>query len=148
VSSSSPSDEARRLQELRRFHILDTPPEAAFERLTRLAARLSNEPVAIIKLIGEDRQWLKSSYGLAFIEPERGGTLGDQDILTDEVLVVPDITQDARFAQNPLVTGETAIRFYAGAPLHTAGGYNIGTFAIMGQEPRQLSEAEISALSV
>ena len=132
---------------MRRFHILDTPPEAAFERLTRLAARLFNVPVAIIKLIGEDRQWLKSSCGLAFIEPERGGTLGDQDILTDEVLVVPDITQDARFAQNTLVTGETAIRFYAGAPLHTAGGYNIGTFAIMGQEPRQLSEAEISALS-
>lgn len=147
MSSSSPSDEARRLQELRRFHVLDTPPEAAFERLTRLAARLFNVPVAIVKLIGEDRQWLKSSYGLAFIEPERGGTLGDQVILTDEVLVVPDITQDARFAQNPLVTGETAIRFYAGAPLHTAGGYNIGTFATMGQEPRQLSEAEISALS-
>lgn len=147
MSAPGLPDEALRLREVRRFHLLDTPLEPAFERLTRLAARLFSVPIAIISLIDEDRQWLKSSYGLDALAPERGGTLGDAVIRADEVLVVPDALQDARFAQNSLVTGETAVRFYAGAPLHTADGFNIGTFAIMDREPRSFSDAEISALS-
>ncbi|MBW3635732.1 MAG: PAS domain-containing protein, partial [Armatimonadetes bacterium] len=141
------SDESPRIEEVRRFRIHDTLPDPAFERLTRLAARLFDVPVAIIKLIDADRQWIESSYGLDFIEPQRGATLGDAVNLSDEVFVVPDASQDARFAANPLVTGETAIRFYAGAPLKTRDGFNVGTFAIMDTAPRELGAAERGALT-
>ncbi len=144
---SPAADETQRIEEVRRFRILDTLPEPAFERLTRLAARLFEVPIAIIKLIDADRQWIKSSYGLDSIAAQRGGTLGDQVILGGEVFVVPDASQDARFAANPLVTGETAIRFYAGAPLRTRDGFNVGTFAIMDTAPREMGAAERDALA-
>jgi PAS domain S-box-containing protein len=142
-----PSDDAGRVQALRRYAILDTPPEAAFERLTRLAARLFNVPIAILNLLDEERQWFKSSYGLPISETPRDVAFCAHAILTDQVLVVPNTRLDERFADNPLVTGETGIRFYAGAPLHTPDGFKVGTFGIMDRVPREMSESDISALA-
>ncbi len=147
MNAPLPPDENQRLQEVQRYAILDTPPEAAFERLTRLAARLFKVPIAIIKLIDEERQWFQSCFGLEMRETPREVALCAHAILTNEVLVVPDTRQDARFAQSPIVTGAAGVRFYAGAPLQSPDGLNIGTFAIMDRVPRDLSEEEIASLS-
>ena len=147
MNSPLPYDEKQRLQEVRRYAILDTPPEAAFERLTRLAARLFNVPIAIINLLDEDRQWFKSCYGLDMRETPREIALCAHAILTDEVLVVTDARQDARFADSPIVTGAEGVRFYAGAPLQSPDGLNIGVFAIMDRVPREMNDAEIATLS-
>ena len=147
MNAPLPPDEAQRLDAVRRYEILDTAPEAAFERLTRLAARLFDVPVAIVNLLDAERQWFKSCHGLNFSETARDIAFCAYAILSDELLLVPDATRDARFIDSPLVTGETAIRFYAGAPLHTTDGFNVGTLAIMDTRPRSLSEAETTTLT-
>jgi len=147
MNAPLPPDESQRLQALRRYAILDTAPEAAFERLTRLAARLFKVPIAAIDLLDAERQWFKSCHGLPFSETPRDVAFCAHAILNDQVLVVPDATQDARFANNPLVRGEAGIRFYAGAPLRTPEGFKVGVLAIMDRVPRELSEDEISTLA-
>ncbi len=138
----SPHDEAERLEVLYDYEILDTAPEATFDRVTRLAARLFNVPIAVISLVDADRQWFKSCYGLDIRQTGRDLAFCAHAILHDEVMSVPDATLDPRFADNPLVTGEHHIRFYAGAPLHSHEGENLGTLAVLSSEPRAFSEEE------
>ena len=112
-----PPDELDRVAELHNLHLLDTPPEERFDRLTRIAQRLFGVPIALVSLIDHDRQWFKSSQGLDARQTPRNISFCGHAILADGPLVVHDALLDPRFADNPLVTGPLAIRFYAGMPL-------------------------------
>jgi len=135
---TTPDDEAGRLAALRRYEVLDTPAEDAFDRLTRLATRIFDVPIALVSLVDQDRQWFKSCQGLDLPETPRGVAFCAQAILSDDVTIVPDATEDPRFKDSPLVT-EMGIRFYAGAPLRSPDGYNLGTLCIKDRVPRDLS---------
>ncbi len=128
--------EEHRLEVLRGLDILDTPAEARFDRITRLAKRAFSTDMALISLIEDKRQWFKSRIGLAACETERSISFCTHAIDQEAVLVVPDATQDERFRDNPLVTGEPHIRFYAGAQLWAPGGVPIGTLCIISRTPR------------
>ncbi len=130
-----PLDEEARLSALRAYDILDTAPEPAFDRLTRLSARLFNVPIALVSLVDHNRQWFKSCYGLGSFESSRDSSFCAHAILADEPLVIPDAALDDRFADNPLVAGEPHIRFYAGAPITSSQGYRLGTVCIIDSEP-------------
>ncbi|WP_342128371.1 bifunctional diguanylate cyclase/phosphodiesterase [Hydrogenophaga sp. OTU3427] len=140
--------EAARLAELRAFHVLDTPPDAALDELTQLAARWFQTPIALVSLIDGERQWFKSRVGMAVQETPRDIAFCDQAIRGREVMVVEDAQQDARFAANPLVTQQPHIRFYAGAPLWTTEGHALGTLCVIDSRPRQFSPQEREALRV
>lgn len=133
---STPKDQLR-LEVLRRYEILDTFPEVAFERITRLTASIFGTPMALISLIDENRQWFKSHFGLDATETPLDISFCRHAIEEPNVFVVPDATKDARFAQNPAVTGEPGIRFYAGAPLKSPLGPQIGTLCVVDQLPRR-----------
>ncbi|PSR00723.1 MAG: hypothetical protein BRD48_00150 [Bacteroidetes bacterium QS_9_68_14] len=130
------SSEVRRLEALRRYDILDTPPEEAFDRLTRLAARHFDAPTALITLVDAGRQWFKSCFGTDLRETDREISFCARAIRSEGVTVVEDATQDPRFSGNPLVTGPRNVRFYAGAPLITPGGHALGTLCLMDTAPR------------
>src|SRR5690348_16667319 len=117
--------ERQRLGALHALRLLDTPPEPRFDRLTRLAASLFGVPTALISLIDENRQWSKSRHGMELCETNREDAFCNRAIQmpAGSVLVVPDATQDVRFADNPYVTGPDHIRFYAGAVLSTSEGH-------------------------
>lgn len=135
-------DESDRLAALRRYYILDTPPQAALDRITALAARLFNTPISTITLVDETRQWFKSNYGLDIRETPRDVSVCAYTILSDEVMVVTDTMEDERFSGNPMVVGPPHIRFYAGAPLKTQDGYNLGTLCVMDRVPRRALTGE------
>lgn len=116
---------------MRRYSIMDTAPEAASDRLTNLAARPLEVPVALITLVDANRQWFKACYGIDQRETSRDVSFCAHAILRDEMMIIPDATKDSRFADNPLVTGSLGIRFYAGVPLKGVDGSNIGTFCII-----------------
>jgi signal transduction histidine kinase/DNA-binding response OmpR family regulator len=135
--------ERQRLAALQAYRILDTPPEESFDRITALATTLFHVPVSTISLIDESRQWFKSRIGVEATETPRNLAFCSHAIRADEVLVIPDATQDERFRANPLVTGGPKIRFYAGAPLITPTGERLGTVCIIDFQPRaSLTEAE------
>ena len=113
LKSAIPLDEAKRLATLQALHILDTPPEERFDRLSRLAQRLFNVPIVLISLVDANRQWFKSRQGLSVSETPRDISFCSHAILHEDALVIPDTTLDPRFLDNPLVTGEPSIRFYA-----------------------------------
>jgi len=140
-----PSDEPVRLATLRSLNILDTPPEERFDRLTRLAKRLFGVPIAVVSLIDANRQWFKSCQGLDVAETPRGTSFCGHAICGDDILLIPDATQDPRFHDNPLVTGEPYIRFYAGRPLAAANGAKLGTLCLIDSKPR-VFDAEDRAL--
>lgn len=129
--SSDPSEEERRLAALYRYDVLDSPPEEAFDRITSLATNLFDAPFGFVSLIDEDRQWMKSCVGLDLYEIELGGSFCVHAIQTDGVTVISDARLDERVRDNPYVTGEPGIRFYAGAPLTTSDGYRIGTVCVL-----------------
>jgi signal transduction histidine kinase/CheY-like chemotaxis protein len=131
-----PPDEPARLAALHKLAILDTEPEREFNRIVDLAADIFNVPVAVISLIDRDRQWFKATHGTDLSGTPRQHSFCAYAILSDEVCLVPDATRDARFANNPLVTGEPGIRFYAGAPLHTDDGYKVGALCLIDFLPR------------
>jgi len=140
-------DEDQRLEELRRYAAVYTPPEKAFDDITKLAARIFETPIAAITLIDEDRQWFKSCVGLETREVGRNFAFGAQAILGAEVMVVPDARADPRFAADAFVTGPPHIRFYAGAPLRTRNGLHLGTLAISDTKARKLTKREIATLA-
>jgi PAS domain S-box-containing protein len=141
-------NEAERLAALKRHYILDTPPEAALDRITALAARLFSVPISLIVFVDEARQWFKSAYGLDIRETPRELALCAHTILSDDVMVVPDAAKDARFRNSPLVVGPPGMRFYAGAPLKTPDGRNIGTLCVIDTAPREaLSDEQEQLLS-
>ncbi|MBD1916979.1 MULTISPECIES: PAS domain S-box protein [Cyanophyceae] len=135
-SAPLPNDEAGRLEALRRYEILDTPPEAGFDRITALAARLFNVPMVLISLVDESRAWFKSCYGFEGQEMQRHSTFCSHALLADDVLVVPEARYDSRFADNPLVQAELGLRFYAGAPLRNQDGFILGTLCLLDNQPR------------
>lgn len=141
-----PADEEQRLETLRSLNILDTAAEERFDRLTRMARRLFGVPIALVSLVDKDRQWFKSSMGLEARETPRDISFCGHTILGDIPLVVPDTSHDARFSDNPLVTDDPSIRFYAGCPLTAPNGSRLGSLCIIDRKPRDLSNEDIQAL--
>lgn len=139
-------EESRRLAAVSRYDILDSPPDGAFDRVTWLAARIFNVPVATITIVDQDRIWFKSKYGIEATEIGRDPGLCASAVLQYEPLVVTDAAADPTTLENPLVRGELGLRFYAGAPLTTADGYNLGTLNIIDTTPRSLREDQVELL--
>jgi PAS domain-containing protein len=129
-------DEASRLAALRRYEILDTGSEEAFDRIVELAAAMFNTPIALISLIDEDRQWFKAKVGIEATETPRAWAFCDHAIREGDALVVADARDDERFADNPLVTGDPHVRFYAGAVIETTDGEPLGTVCVVDRKPR------------
>ncbi len=144
---SIPADEAERLKAVKRYDILDTPPDGAFDRITAIAARLFGVPIAIVSIVDEDRIWFKSHHGLDIREIGRDPGLCASAILTDTPWVIENAETDMRALANPLVAGEFGLRFYAGAPLRTQDGFGLGTLCVIDKEPRGFSEADTRTLS-
>jgi diguanylate cyclase (GGDEF)-like protein len=141
-----PLDEAQRLAALHATRLLGSAPEETFDRITRTAARLLDVPIALVSLVDKDRQWFKSRTGLDACETPRDVSFCGHAILADEPLVVPDAASDARFADNPLVTGSPHLRFYAGVQLYSVDRKKIGTLCVIDRKPRQLAAGELDAL--
>lgn len=135
----SPSQEEERIQTLRKYDILDTPPDGAFDRITRLAAELLDMPIAIVSLVDTDRIWFKSHHGLGIKEIGRDPGLCASAILSDDFYLVEDAKKDLRTLANPLVAGEFGLRFYAAVPLKMREGFSLGTFCVIDKKPRRMS---------
>tara|TARA_R110002072_G_scaffold534_6_gene4020 strand:+ start:197712 stop:199340 length:1629 start_codon:yes stop_codon:yes gene_type:complete len=144
--AKKPKDEEQRLKELVRFEVLDTLPEQVFDDLTLLAANICNVPIALISLVDSDRQWFKSRQGLDAEETPRDLAFCAHAILEDETFIVPNSDEDERFFDNPLVTGGPNVKFYAGAPLTTDAGFNIGTLCVIDNKPGDLTAAQQDSL--
>src|SRR5436189_642995 len=143
-----PKNEKKRLKVLWEYGVLDTVPEEMFDDLTELAARICEAPIALISLVDEDRQWFKSKVGVTINETSRDISFCAHAIKQTELFIIPDATQDLRFANNPLVTSDPKIRFYAGAPLITPDGYALGTLCVIDKVPRELRSEQQQALRV
>jgi len=141
-----PPDEEARLKTLRSLRILDTSSEERFDRLTRMAKRMFDVPIALVSLVDENRQWFKSCIGLGASQTPRDISFCGHAILGDEIFIINDATKDKRFADNPLVTDEPNIRFYAGCPLRFTDGSRLGTLCIIDQKPRNLVDDDLDAL--
>jgi phosphoserine phosphatase RsbU/P len=144
---STVRDEAQRLAAVRRYEVLDTPPDGAFERITSLAARLFDVPISIVSIVDADRIWFKSHHGVDAEEVDREPGLCASAVLQSGPWLVNDARNDPRTLANPLVAGELGLQFYAGVPLTTHDGYNLGTLCIIDQQPRELTEAQVASLS-
>jgi diguanylate cyclase (GGDEF)-like protein len=142
-----PENERLRLDALRRLAVLDTPAEERFDRITRMARNMFDVPIALVSLVDENRQWFKSCCGLPVFETPRDISFCGHAILGETLFVVEDASQDTRFADNPLVTGEPHIRFYAGHPLEVGNGLKLGTLCIIDRKPRILGQREKALLS-
>jgi sigma-B regulation protein RsbU (phosphoserine phosphatase) len=140
-------NESHRLAAVRRYQVLDTPPDGAFERITALAARLFDVPIAIVSIVDADRIWFKSHHGLDVEQIDREPGLCASAVLQDGPWLVTDASTDPRTLANPLVAGEMGLRFYAGVPLTTNDGYNLGTLCVIDQQPRELTEDQVASLS-
>jgi GAF domain-containing protein len=141
-----PENEVERLKALHELEVLDTPNEESFDDLTHLASYICDTPFALITLVDSDRQWFKSHVALAMDETSRDISFCAHAILQHNPFIVPDALKDERFKDNPLVTSEPNIRFYAGAPLTTEQGLKLGTLCVLDQVPRTLSTEQIVAL--
>lgn len=147
VNVNEDASEQLRLQELKRFNILDSEAEQAYDDLVKIASIICDTPIALVSLVDEDRQWFKAKVGLNEMETPRGQAFCAHAITNpDDVMEVPNALEDKRFVDNPLVTGELGIRFYAGAPLLTASGSALGTVCVIDTVPRKLTEVQLEAL--
>jgi two-component system sensor histidine kinase/response regulator len=146
IAATISDNEAERLAELRRYAILDTPPEADFDDLAKLAAHICQAPIALISLIDAHRQWFKSRVGITATQTPREHALCAHAILQSEPLVVEDARLDRRFADSPLVSGDPLIAFYAGVQLTTPRGLHLGTLSVIDRVPRRLSKEQLESL--
>ncbi|MGB0678348.1 MAG: PAS domain S-box protein, partial [Polyangiales bacterium] len=143
-----PACEAQRLRALEDYDVLDTPSEPAFDALTKLAAHIAQVPITLVSLVDAQRQWFKSRYGLDAPETPREVSFCGHVVASERLLVVPDARDDARFTDNPLVTGEPRVCFYAGFPLRTHDGYVLGTLCAIDHVPRTLSTEQHQMLAL
>ncbi len=139
-------DERARLQSLQDLQVLDTDEEERFDRVVRLAQGLFDVPMVAVSLIDTDRQWFKSRVGLDVRETPRSAAFCDHTIRKAGPMVVTDATDDDRFRQNPLVTGDPNIRFYAGHPIQSPGGHPVGTLCLIDTEPRHMTAEQLDLL--
>jgi serine/threonine protein kinase len=139
-------DETARVEAVRRYNLLDTPPDGAFDRITSLAARIFEVPIAIVSIVDEDRIWFKSHYGIDVNQVERSRGLASGGGLHDHTLVVEDIEADERITVDTSNMRAVGLRFYAGVPLKTADGHNLGVFSIFDSRPRSLSSEQVAVL--
>lgn len=146
MKASIPKDEPQRLEALRELEALSIEKDPFFERLVLLASQMLNMPITLITIVEADRQWFKAKVGLEINETSRDVSFCAHAILSDETLVVEDATKDDRFSDNPLVTGEPKIKFYAGAPLITNTGARLGTLCLIDNNPRKIDASGISTL--
>lgn len=142
-----PDNDDDRLAALYELLILDTPPEARFDKIISFAVNEFEVPIALISLLDRERQWFKSQIGLTVCETGRDVSFCSHAILKSDIMVVPDASQDLRFADNPLVVGSPWVRFYAGAPLILPSGMALGTLCIIDTKPRPIDEIELAILS-
>ena len=147
MSPPFPVDEHVRLSALESTRLLDTDAEERFDRYTRLVRKLFDVPIALVSLVDRDRQWFKSRQGLDARETHRDISFCGHAILKDEVFVIEDASRDVRFDDNPLVSGQPNIRFYAGAPINTPDGQRVGTLCIIDSQPREIATVDIDSLS-
>ena len=140
-------DEATRLLATRAPGLFDTPAHAHYDRIVRVAALLTDMPIALVSLLDEKRQWFKSRIGISITETPRSWAFCNYTIMENKIMVVEDATQDPRFATNPLVTGSEAIRFYAGVPLLDRHACRLGTLCVLDRVPRQLTHDQTWALT-
>ena len=141
-----PPDELDRMAAVDRYQILDTPPDGALDRITALAARLFAVPIAIVSVVDHDRIWFKSHHGVEISQVDRDPGLCASAILQNEPWIIQDATTDPRALSNPLVANGFGLEFYAGVPLRTRDGYNLGTLCIIDRQPRTFSPQDIMTL--
>lgn len=141
-----PANETERLRAVRTLNLLDTQDEERFDRITRIAKRMFGTPMAVISLLDERRKWIKSGLGVDTRSVPREHAICGHTILGDSMLVVHDTFQDERFHGNPIVVDKPNIRFYAGCPLKTVDGYNVGTLCVMDTQPRVFTEGDLQYL--
>ena len=148
IKASTPEDELSRLKDLYEYDVLDTEAEKSFDDLTQLASDICETPISLISLVDPDRQWFKSKQGIDVDETARDISFCSHAILENQVFEVQNALTDTRFHDNPLVTNDPNIRFYAGAPLITPRGNAIGTLCVISDKPKKLSSKQINALTV
>jgi two-component sensor histidine kinase len=141
-----PVNEPQRMVAVRRYEILDTPADGSFDRITAIAARRFNVPISIISIVDNDRIWFKSHHGLDAEQIDREPGLCASAILKAEPHIIIDASKDVRSLANPLVAGDFGLRFYAGVPLNTSDGHNLGTLCVIDKQPRPITEDQIEDL--
>jgi GAF domain-containing protein len=148
IEPKKPLNEASRLQDLYHYEVLDTQVEEEFDMLVELASRICETPISLLTLVDEDRQWFKAKLGIEEAQTERRVSFCAHAILQNDLLVIPDATKDERFFDNPYVTGDPSVRFYAGAQIRSAGGHKLGTLCVIDNKPRELSWHQASSLKI
>jgi signal transduction histidine kinase len=145
IGATKSASEEQRLAAVRRYGVLDAPPDDALDRVTRIAAQIFRVPIAIVSIVDRDRVWFKSHHGIDADQTDRAPGLCASAILQDAPWVVTDAEADPRTLTNPLCR-ELGLRFYAGVPLRTKDGHNLGTLNVIDTKPRETSEAELATL--
>jgi two-component sensor histidine kinase len=141
-----PENESQRIAAVKRYDILDTPPDGAFDRITSIAARRFDVPISIISIVDHDRIWFKSHHGLDVKQIGRAPGLCASAILSEMPHILSNAAIDPRSLANPLVAGDFGLRFYAGVPLRTHDGFNLGTLCVIDKEPRPVDQKQIDDL--
>lgn len=148
IIAELPPDEELRLIDLASYDIIDSPDENDFDELVELAAQICNSPISLITLLDKNQQWFKAKKGLAEKSTCKDAAFCTHAILQDEVMEVEDATKDERFFDNPFVTGDLNVRFYAGAPIVSPSGFKLGTICVIDNHPRKLLPAQERALKI
>ncbi|GAA5035861.1 sensor histidine kinase [Marivirga lumbricoides] len=148
IKPLNPENEEKRLEELYRFKILDTATEKDFDDVVELASIICEVPISLITMIDASRQWFKSKKGIDWSETERDISFCGHAIYQNDLFIIEDATKDERFTDNPLVINDPSIRFYAGMPLTTENGYNLGTLCVIDSKPKTLNKSQKTALEI